>query len=209
MKFDIMQDGVTLSQDTEASRRTLRIPLLRKALFTAGRYGTLSFDSEFLRSLVENFNNNVVGHELAVNARHKPEYGALGWVERIALEGDNLVVYAKPTPGGQQLIDDEVYKYASAEIDNPFTDRETGAEYGPTLVGLALTNNPYVHRQERITLLSTDDENVGYYIIDVASAPTSIQANATDESPLVHDLLQRARGRTAVERALAVLRRNS
>ncbi len=138
----------------------IRIPVLRKTIFKAGRYGELVFSDVYLDSLVINFNRNVTGHDIAMDFNHKPEEGAGAWIRRVIREGEhgeNLVLYASSTPFGREQLATQRYRYASAEINTDYEDRETGERFGPTLLGAAFTNRPYIHRQEPVKLFSNDE----------------------------------------------------
>lgn len=143
----------------------LRIPLLRKASFKAGKYGNLKFDDAFIQSLITNFRNNVVGVDLSMDVAHQPDLGAQAWFEDIIYEDGKLIVLARPTPEGAAHVRNRKFRYASAEISTNYQDRETGKFYGPTILGAAMTNRPYVHNQGEITMLSLDD---GMRVLDGA-----------------------------------------
>jgi len=132
-----------------------RIPLMRKGTWKHPWYGKMEFDDGFFASLITNFDQNAVGHDLALDARHQPDWGALGWFTDVVVEDENLIVYANPTEKGLEVVPNSL-RYASAEYDPDYEDAETGHEYGPTLLGAAATNRPFITRQGAITILSDE-----------------------------------------------------
>jgi len=132
-----------------------RIPLIRLGTWDHPWYGEVVFDEPVFQSFVDNFANFTTGVDLAVNAGHEFGMGALAWIKDVVVEDDQFVLYAEPTDAGLELIPSR-YKYASAEYKDNYVDAETGEEFGPTLTGAAVTNRPFIHRQQPITILSED-----------------------------------------------------
>jgi hypothetical protein len=138
----------------EGSRRgMIRIPAVRKATYEHPWWGTLYFDDDLFESFIDNWQTDVIGFELALDPSHEPEDGALAWIKDLAVEEeDGFVLYVEPTRKGKEVLGD-VYRYCSIEYRENYVDRETGVEYGPTLMGAAATNRPFVHRQSPMTIL--------------------------------------------------------
>jgi len=141
----------------------VHIPAARVATFKHPWYGELYFDQDFYESMIDNFNTGVLGTDVAINAEHsKGPYGdaALGWIEEPTLSSDGTFdLKVKPTPTGKSLFGNE-YRYASMEVMQNFIDQETGIEYGPTLVGCAITNRPFVHRNDAIDPILSFDRTI-------------------------------------------------
>lgn len=193
----------------------IRIPTIRRAEFVAGRYGPLKFDDDFIGSIIRNFQANVLGVEVSIDASHRPELGALGWAEHLEYQDGSLVTQASATPEGARLVREKTYRYASAEIDPNYIDRETGEEFGPTLLGIALTNRPYVHRQGEVTLLSLDDN---YRVMESGQDDVEEEVLAFDWSDAARKAASKARelnkvqtGKltTAVRKAIQNARRDT
>lgn len=145
-------------QQEDESVPNAKIPSFRISSFKHPFYGKLNFDDSFLRTVVDNYHSGIVGYDLAVYAAHGTDE-AIGWIKDLERSGDSVYVFAHMNKDGLQMIKDKKYKYASIEYRPDYTDAETGDSYGPALVGLALTNRPFVNRQESVTVLSIDYEN--------------------------------------------------
>ncbi len=130
------------------------IPAARIATFKHPWYGDLYFDHDLFESFIDNFETDVVGTKLAIDAEHRRN-GMLGgmalaWVDKLFVGDDNVFhIHATPTETGMEYLGKE-YKYASIEYHPRFSDQETGIEYGPTLMACAATNHPFVHRNAPI-----------------------------------------------------------
>ena len=140
--------------------KMLRVPLIRQGKFDHPWYGELDYDDKYMQSLVDNFYGFVVGTDLTLTDGHRsmfnPNPDVLGWWREVELDdGGQLTVFAEPTERGLELIPSE-RRYASAELEDNYVDSETQEEFGPTLVGGAATNHPFVHRQGAITVLSDE-----------------------------------------------------
>lgn len=192
------------SPENPSEDRILKIPLLRVAEFRAGRYGKLSFTPELLQELADNFNAQSVGYDISINVQHRPELGAVAWVEQVAVDGKQLIVYARPTSEGRRLVEDKTYRYASAEIDMAFTDRESGKKVGAVLTGAALTNNPYIHRQDSVALLSNDAGLTAIDIPDDDEAAEPRVGGGNVESVVYSDAVRKA---AVTQKALRLLSR--
>lgn len=129
------------------------IPASRNAVFQHPWYGTVHFDNDLFDSFRDNWESGVVGTDLAINAEHGRNgyFGgmALAWVDALYTQDGVFNIGAEPTPTGQAVIGQE-YRYASIEYMDNWVDQETGVSYGPTLVGCAVTNIPFVHRNQPI-----------------------------------------------------------
>jgi hypothetical protein len=140
----------------------VRVPMLREGKFKHPWYGKLNFDADFFKSVMENYSARVVGYDLSLNARHERDLGALAWFHSLEKKGKQLYGIGEPTPAGIEVIKNKTYRYASAEISMDFADPETGKNHGPTLLGCAVTNNPFINRQGEITFFSNDSPESPY-----------------------------------------------
>jgi len=133
-----------------------QIPILRKSKFKHPWYGEMSFDDAFFTALINNFYANTLGFELSIDVAHEPDLGAVGWVKDLKYDKDVLTLMVQMLPTGLELIRTEKFKYASMSLDAAYVDSETDQGFGPVLMGAALTNRPFIHRQEQVALLSMD-----------------------------------------------------
>jgi hypothetical protein len=107
----------------------LKIPLLRKGHFRHPR-GVLVFDNRVYGKMVANFEGNVVGNQISVDLRHKPEFGAVAWFKRVYADNGFLVADADPTAKGLELVKSKAYQYASIEFHPDWANPEIAAFSG-------------------------------------------------------------------------------
>lgn len=109
-------------------------------------YGELDLGTATYERMVGNFKSGVYGQELPVNVEHDPHAaGAVGWIEDMRL-ADSGAIEAKVrwSKRGRDLIEDDRFRYVSAEFLNAWTDPvEPDKTYQDVAVGLALTTHPY------------------------------------------------------------------
>ena len=112
---------------------------------------------ELMESLKENFDNNVRGIKINFNYYHEMWGVAAGWIKDLKIRQDDgaaaLWATVEWTPKAQKMIEDKEVGYCSVEIEN-YMDRETKKVYGPTLVGVGLTNRPQIKKMASLTQLS-------------------------------------------------------
>jgi hypothetical protein len=151
----------------------LRIPAARSTVLEHPWWGPIHLDEDLFESFIDNWETNLVGFDLAIDPSHDPHEGALAWVKDVTLSEDGQFdLWVEPTNAGIGVLGD-VFRYASIEYTTDYTDAETGASYGPTLLGCAATNRPFVHRQDAIQVLSADvmrhsdevPENASYIVL--------------------------------------------
>jgi hypothetical protein len=162
----------------------IEFPVFREGKFEHPWHDELTFDTTYLNTLIDNHKRQVFHAKVSLDVSHKPENGAYGWIEDIenglfvktvpvrtesGFKDVNLL-YARFTLNkqGAQLIKDKVYRYCSSEINTNYTNYEkvnsmSGKEgvvrHGPTLVGVALTNRPFINGLGEISL-SNDSKEV-------------------------------------------------
>jgi len=114
----------------------------------------------------DNFINNVVGNKISWDNRHKPELGALAWFKSFQYEEDGdkklFVGYARPTPAGDTVVDEERYKYASIEFDpnweNPLVAALSSDEFEPYVQEVIMPDKTTVDggNDDQVVALETD-----------------------------------------------------
>ncbi|WCK56741.1 phage protease [Aneurinibacillus sp. Ricciae_BoGa-3] len=140
----------------------LKIPFFRLGTWNHPQYGKLEGTQQMFSQMIENFKNNVLGRPPFVRVGHdKPNsttFGgveALGWVKEIVEEEGVLYGLADPTtPEVQDYIRNKKYRFASAEYDPDYIDKESGKKMGPTLLAISLTNEPFLTRLPEARVLS-------------------------------------------------------
>ncbi|MED0680580.1 phage protease [Aneurinibacillus thermoaerophilus] len=140
----------------------LKIPFFRLGQWQHPLYGKIEGTKQMFSQMIENFKNNVLGRPPFVRIGHDKannttfgSVAALGWVKDIVEEDGVLYGLADPTtPEAQEYIRTGRYKFASAEYDPDYTDKETGKKMGPTLLAISLTNEPFLTRLPEARVLS-------------------------------------------------------
>lgn len=130
--------------------------IITTAKQTDPRYGDFQFKKADLEQMAKNFNDDVVGVEIAVDLNHDEDGIALAWIVpgsmRVAdskkLPGE-CSVYAKfyrYTPKGQDLMQTGAVRYFSIELKQAFTKFVGNVKktFNNVIRGLALTNRPVV-----------------------------------------------------------------
>jgi len=135
------------------------VQLLRAGTFEHGWYGKIRIDSELYDALIRNFDERVRGVDIALDVEHQPEEGAAGWFRRLFTDdnGETLWGEVEWTPKGLALVGGKVFKYLSMEYDLAYVDEE-GVLRGPTMLGAALTNRPFLKRMREATVKFFDPE---------------------------------------------------
>src|SRR5699024_6767955 len=94
----------------------------------------------FLERVVSNFKRNILQRKIGFDAAHRPDNGAVAWIEDpdngLFLEertfdsvtGPKTRTFLKArahfTPWGEQLVKDKIYRYFSSEIDPNYSTGE-------------------------------------------------------------------------------------
>lgn len=132
--------------------------ILTTAKQVDSRYGEFQYSKAELQEMADNFNQEVVGTEIAVDHDHGARSNgvALGWIKpksmRVApskrLDGE-YSLYAKLhrfTPSGEEYISTGALRYFSVELQFKMERMIKGAKkiFKNVIRGLALTNRPVV-----------------------------------------------------------------
>lgn len=150
--------------DSEAPNALL--PSFRLSTFKHPIYGEIKFDDNKLSQIINNFYSGIIGDDLPVNLSHDRHGGAVGWVKDLVRDGNNVIAKVWFNKRGLDVVKDKQYKYASIEFTDNFVDPETNKDFGTVLTGVALTNNPFIIRQNPVKLLSFDVNDYQYYVVD-------------------------------------------
>lgn len=158
------------------------IQVLRPGTWKHDEYGKLDFTEPLFERLIKNFDNNVRKIDLAIDAEHKPEEGACGWVKKLENRGkDGLWALVEWTSRGMKFVSDGIYKYISIEYDPKWKDEETGRTYKDVMFGAALTNRPFIKGMAPVNLseykkqIQNDDE-----ILKLVKLSESIKATLNE-----------------------------
>jgi len=118
-------------------------------ILNAGGYidsiGDITVDVNDLQEMVNNFNDNARGIDIAIDAGHDSNGPAYAWIKRLYIVDTNqLWGTVEWNEIGKEAVGDKRFRYMSAEFQFSYTNNETGVDYGATLFGAALTNRPFV-----------------------------------------------------------------
>lgn len=122
------------------------------------KYGEeFNIDAAMLDSMVDNFQSKVIGHDPMINFAHERREAA-GWVQRIFTnpEKTKLLAEIKWSDAGREGLAGKNWRYLSAEYSESFYDGSRKKEYGPTFLGAALTNIPFLRHMPAVVGLSQD-----------------------------------------------------
>ena len=129
------------------------IVIARVAKGVHPRYGEVELTQSDLESMDKNFEAKVTVIDLAVNEDHERKE-AFGWYKDVWLSFDKQTLYGVigwNTKGTTALAEKE-YRYFSPEFRFNYKNPMTGIEHGPTLLGGALTNYPFLEMEAIVEL---------------------------------------------------------
>lgn len=152
-KSEVMLD-ICLADKKVSEKIPEIIPLAMVVKGTHPTFGEINITREHLKNFVTNFNDKVVGTDLAINEDHKKNE-AFAWVKEVFLseDGNTLLGKVKWNKKGTKALNESEYRYFSPEFRLNYVHPHNGKEYGPTLVGGALTNYPFL-KMDAITTLN-------------------------------------------------------
>jgi hypothetical protein len=149
------------------SDNLLKIPLAMKGEFQHNLYPEVKFDDEDFGSIVNNFNNKVLGftpyityghlkdNNLSIDAELKK-----GDCIKIEADTDILYGYFKSSPEAYEYVSKGEYEYNSGEFIRNYKDKKTGENLGTVLARTALTNSPFLpfenHKVEALSQSTTE-----------------------------------------------------
>ena len=141
------------SCDDEENNGMMQVEMLREGIFKHPFFGDIDINRKMFVKMMENHLNDVLDREIAYDLEHEPVKGAVGWlrsmnIKRREFKGGKkrnvLIGNAKMTDEGEDLLKKKKFKYFSIEYHPNFIDKETQKEFGPTVLGGALTNRPFI-----------------------------------------------------------------
>ena len=117
-------------------------------------FGEIIITEDTLLSFKKNFDDKVLGIDIRIDYEHDKRKAA-GWIKEVFLSLDKDILFGVVnwTPKGALALSDKEFRYFSPEYSLNFTHPHTGEEFGATLKGGALTNNPFL-RMEAIVALN-------------------------------------------------------
>jgi len=129
---------------------TSEVQIAKTGKFKDPRYGDFSITTGDFAKWISNFKGLVLGQDklgLPVDVDHSPEKKgtteAAGWVTELEARSDELWATVAWNTLGRELVGDRRYAYLSPSYQHDFKD-EQGKSHGTALVGVALTNRPFL-----------------------------------------------------------------
>ncbi len=145
----------------------LKIPFFRLGTWKHPKYGTIEGTQEMFDVMTDNFRKQSLGRDPFIRIGHdkdgqKTTFGdapAEGWIKDLVQEGPILFAVADPT--NEEVVEDiksKRYRFASAEYDMNYLDKESGQRIGPVLSAVSLTNEPFLTKLPEAVVLSDPPE---------------------------------------------------
>ena len=142
--YNYLVDISNIELEEKDGKKSSWIEIFREGSWQHPRYGKIEGNKKLFNDFIDNWKNNVLGRDIAIDRTHNPEEGATGWVKDMKIVGDRLKALIEFTPWGIELIEQRGFKYFSPEYRDSYTDKETGKEYKNVLFGGGLTNRPFL-----------------------------------------------------------------
>jgi len=127
------------------------VEILRVGNFEHPEYGKLNFDKQTLEEIIRNFEINARRQEIPIDTLHQNNE-AVGWIKNLRLVGEKLKAKVQWTTKGVKALKEGAFKYLSVELLPKWSDPETGKQYKNVLVGVSLTNKPFIKGLQEISL---------------------------------------------------------
>lgn len=124
-----------------------------------GQFGPVEITDEILNSFTKNFKENVVGVDISIDYDHETREAA-GWIMSVfrdPIDSELLLAEVKWTPKGALALSDREFRYYSPEFSLNYVHPLSGVEHGPTLLGGALVNRPFLKMDPIIELKNNND----------------------------------------------------
>lgn len=142
-------------------------------------FGEMDLRPETYERMIANFKSGVYQEQLPVNTEHDPlAAGAIGWITDMRL-ADTGALEAKVnwTKRGRELIEDDRYRYVSAEFFNNWSDPvNPDTVHQNVAVGMALTTKPYFKERVLPPLVASEA---------VLTRLSGKEADVAEEKPVV------------------------
>lgn len=126
------------------------VQLAKQGRFKDPRYGDFTINQADYDRWLKNFTELSVANDragLPIDVDHGPEKRgdteAAGWITKLEQRADELWGLAEWNDLGKQLVGQRRYLYLSPSYQHDYAD-ETGRKHGTALVGVGLTNRPFL-----------------------------------------------------------------
>src|SRR3990167_2315297 len=135
-----------LADFTYAELETKEFEVLKTGEYYDSRYGKFQITEALMQDLKRNFDDKVLGVDVAIDLNHEPEKGAQAWIHSLRIaDGLLLAKFRDITEDGKRVLRDKIYKYFSVEY-GPFHTVRAGQKVTVknVLFGIAFTNRPVI-----------------------------------------------------------------
>jgi pterin-4a-carbinolamine dehydratase len=151
----------------ENGKKYLKVPVARIGTWKHPEYGDLEFTQQDFNEIIQNFSANVLGYEPPLFLGHPITTTAIeghpaeGFLVKFVQEDQVLFSIF-------EVVNDETYadvekgkfRYSSGEFIRNYSTKEDGEEVGTTLVGMALTNRPFLTGLPRVSTTALADSSI-------------------------------------------------
>lgn len=160
-----------IADHPDAAKRMLaelKIPFFRLGRWKHPKYGVVEGTQQMFDQMKANFKRQVLGRQPFVRIGHdtdgKGTFGdapAEAWIKDVVQESDYLYAIADTTNDEvAKAVREKRYRFASAEYDPNYADKETGLNVGALLSAVALTNEPFLTRLPEAVVLADETEKI-------------------------------------------------
>jgi len=157
--YRLLSDDIK-SHSLVDAENTVDVTITRAGTFFDPRYDRFTLSVEMFENMINNFNSNVYGQQIALDVAHDPSKGAAGYFKKLFLDGNKLRGKVELTPYGVDAIKNKGHIYLSAEIHPDFQDNETQEKHGPLLLGAGLVVRPCIKRLDPVKLSDDQDSKI-------------------------------------------------
>lgn len=146
-------------------------------------FGDMDLTSDTYNQILENFNGYVYKQDLPIRATHTPaEAGAVGWIKpggmRLAEDG-SLEVKPEWNELGKGLVEDDRFRYVSAEFCRQWRNPVTQELHENVAVGLALVTRPHF-KTDVLEPLSASEALAFGEVVGEESTETPVEQEGTE-----------------------------
>ncbi len=161
--------------------------------------GKLTFSQAWLSAMVANW-RAMGSPELPVNYCHLGQSTwdnlnpiesrvAAGWITDVELKADGLWAMVKWNDKAREHIKRDEFRYLSPEFYTDYVNSDTGKPQGPTLVGLALLNDPFLKELPRVAASDSQPAVEAATEGEAAMDPKILKALKLSENATVEEVL--------------------
>jgi hypothetical protein len=167
--------------------KVIKVPFCRIGEWTHPIYGKLTFTQQDLDDIVSNFNSQIIGYEPPLFLGHPVDgatqegHPAEGFLHRLEQEDDVLYgLFEMVNEETYSSVSSGRYRYSSGEFVRNYTSKESGKPVGTVLVGVALTNRPFLTGLPRVSTLA---ESAGDNTVASLICLTETMTTQTENKP--------------------------